>query len=141
MRQVFLFLSVLLLGVSWAVAQGTSPTSPSTSSPDSSAQTSSQTSAGGDTTVEGCLSGSSGSYTLAAKDGTTYQLTGDTAKLSEHVGHEVKITGTANSAASSPSSGAASSSAGSTSSEKSLQVSSVKHVSKTCQAGSGGMSH
>jgi len=141
MRQVFLFLSVLLLGVSWAVAQGTSPTSPSTSSPDSSAQTSSQTSAGGDTTVEGCLSGSSGSYTLAAKDGTTYQLTGDTAKLSEHVGHEVKITGTANSAASSPSSGAASSSAGSTSSEKSLQVSAVKHVSKTCQAGSGGMSH
>lgn len=141
MRQVFLFLSVLLLGVSWAVAQGTSPTSPSTSSPDSSAQTSSQTSAGGDTTVEGCLSGSSGSYTLAAKDGTTYQLTGDTAKLSEHVGHEVKITGTANSAASSPSSGAASSSAGSTGSEKSLQVSSVKHVSKTCQAGSGGMSH
>jgi len=141
MRQVFLFVSVLLLGVSWAVAQGTSPTSPSTSSPDSSAQTSSQTSAGGDTTVEGCLSGSSGSYTLAAKDGTTYQLTGDTAKLSEHVGHEVKITGTANSAASSPSSGAASSSAGSTSSEKSLQVSSVKHVSKTCQSGSGGMSH
>jgi len=141
MRQVFLFLSVLLLGVSWAVAQGTSPTSPSTSSPDSSAQTSSQTSAGGDTTVEGCLSGSSGSYTLAAKDGTTYQLTGDTAKLSEHVGHEVKITGTANSAASSPSSGAASSTAGSTSSEKSLQVSSVKHVSKTCQSGSGGMSH
>jgi len=146
MRQVFLFLSVLLLGVSWAVVQGTSPTSPSTSSSDSSAQTSSQssasqTSASGYTTVEGCLSGSSGSYTLAAKDGTTYQLTGDTAKLSEHVGHEVKITGTANSAASSPSSGAASSSAGSTSSEKSLQVSSVKHVSKTCQSGSGGMSH
>ncbi|HET9304769.1 MAG TPA: DUF5818 domain-containing protein [Candidatus Sulfotelmatobacter sp.] len=143
MRQVFLFLSVLLLGVSWAVAQGTSPSqsSPSTSSSDSSAQTSSQTSAGGETTVEGCLSGSSGSYTLAAKDGTTYQLTGDTAKLSEHVGHQVKITGTANSAASSPSSGAASSTAGSTSSEKSLQVSSVKHVSKTCQSGSGGMSH
>lgn len=140
MRQVFLFLSVLLLGVSWAVAQGTSPTSPSTSNPDSSAQTSSQTSAGGETTVQGCLSGSSGSYTLATKDGTTYHLTGDTAKLSEHVGHEVKITGTANSAASSPSSGAASSTAG-TSSEKSLQVSSVKHVSKTCQSGSGGMSH
>lgn len=140
MRQVFLFLSVLLLGVSWAVAQGTSQSTPSTSSPESSAQTSSQTSAGGETTVEGCLSGSSGSYTLAAKDGTTYQLTGDTAKLSEHVGHQVKITGTANSAASSPSSGAASSTAGSTGSEKSLQVSSVKHVSKTCQSG-GGMSH
>lgn len=139
MRQIFLFLSVLLLGVSWAVAQGTSgQTSPSSSSSGQSSQTSS----GGETTVEGCLSGSSGSYTLAAKDGTTYQLTGDTAKLSEHVGHEVKITGTANSAASSPSSsGAASTSAGAAGSEKSLQVSSVKHISKTCQSGSSGMSH
>jgi hypothetical protein len=150
MRQVFLFLSVLLLGVSWAVAQG-SQTSPSSSSStsgqssdtSSSSGQSSQTSAGGDTSVEGCLSGSSGNYTLAAKDGTTYQLTGDTAKLSEHVGHEVKVTGTANSAASSPSSSGASSSssAGTTGSEKSLQVTSVKHISKTCQSGSSGMSH
>lgn len=142
MRQVFLFLSVLLLGVSWAVAQG-SQTTPSSSSPSSSssASQSSQTSAGGETTVEGCLSGSSGSYTLAAKDGTTYQLTGDTAKLSEHVGHEVKVTGTANSAASSSSSSNASGTAGTAGSEKSLQVSSVKHISKTCQAGSSGMAH
>jgi hypothetical protein len=145
MRQVILFLSVLLLGVSWAVAQGTPDQSGSSSSSPSSSSSSAQSSpssAGGETTVEGCLSGSSGSYTLAAKDGSTYQLTGDTAKLSEHVGHEVKITGTANSAASSPSSGgAASGSSASSGSQKSLQVTSVKHISKTCQAGSSGMSH
>jgi membrane protein implicated in regulation of membrane protease activity len=132
MRQIFLLASILLLGLSWAVAQDTT-------SPTSSGQ-SSQTSAGGDTTVQGCLSGSGGSYTLTDKHGMSYQLTGDTAKLSEHVGHEVKVTGTTSSADSSPSSGAASGTAGSTGSQQTLQVSSVKHVSKTCQA-SGGMSH
>jgi hypothetical protein len=91
--------------------------------------------------VQGCLSGSSGSYTLSDKNGTTYQLTGDTAKLSEHVGHEVKITGTPSSGSSTAASGgAASSTAGEAGSQQTLQVSSVKHISKTCQSG-GGMSH
>jgi len=131
MRQIFLLVSILFLGLTWAMAQdSTSPTSSGQSS---------RTSAGGETTVQGCLSGSAGSYTLTDKHGMSYQLTGDTAKLSEHVGHEVKVTGTTDSAAS-PSSGAASSTPGSTSSQQTLQVSSVKHVSKTCQA-SGGMSH
>ena len=86
MRQIFLLLSVLVLGLSWAVAQ------------DSTSGQTSRTGAGGQMTVEGCLSGSSGNYTLSDKNGNTYQLTGDTAKLSEHVGHEVKVTGTASSA-------------------------------------------
>jgi hypothetical protein len=34
-------------------------------------------------TVEGCLQGSNGSYTLTAKDGTMYQLSGDTSKLAD----------------------------------------------------------
>lgn len=139
MRHVLLFVSVLLLGLSWAVAQNTAGQDSSSSS---SAGQSSQTSAGGETTVQGCLSGSSGSYTLTDKNGTPYQLTGDTAKLSEHVGHEVKVTGTSNSSASSASnSGAAAPGTSSSASQQSLQVTSVKHVSKTCQAGSSGMSH
>ena len=138
MRHILLFVSVLLLGLSWAVAQNSAGQSGSTSS---SAGQASQTSAGGETTVEGCLSGSSGSYTLTDKNGTAYQLTGDTAKLSEHVGHEVKITGTSNSSATSASSsGAAGAGTSSNGSPQSLQVSSVKHISKTCQSG-GGMSH
>jgi hypothetical protein len=129
MRQIFLLLSVLLLGLTWAVAQ------------DTTGQTGSQTSAGGEMTVQGCLSGSSGSYTLTDKHGMAYQLTGDTAKLSEHVGHEVKITGTSSSEASSAgASSGTSSAAGSTGAQKTLQVSSVKHVSKTCQS-AGAMSH
>ncbi len=132
MKRLLSLLSVLLLGACWAAAQDSSQTNPdsqpmgqSTAAP-----------AGGETTVQGCLSGSNGSFTLTDKNGNSYQLTGDTAKLSEHVGHEVKITGSAESASSpSPGSTAGASANGAS---RSLQVSSVKHISKSCQ--SGGMS-
>ena len=148
MRQLFLLLSVLLLGLSWAVAQNSTPSTSTSSSGSgqSSASSASQTSSGGETTVQGCLSGSSGSFTLTDKSGTAYQLTGDTAKLSEHVGHEVKVTGTTGSGASSAGSSSSDSSASSPSSgassgsQQTLQVTSVKHVAKSCQSG-GGMSH
>ncbi|MGA8345635.1 MAG: hypothetical protein WB781_27135, partial [Candidatus Sulfotelmatobacter sp.] len=73
--------------------------------------------------------------------GNTYQLTGDTAKLSEHVGHEVKITGTSSSGSASESGGgsAAGTTGQASGNSKTLEVSSVKHISKTCQNG-GGMS-
>jgi hypothetical protein len=89
-------------------------------------------------TVTGCLNGSNGSFTLTDKHGKSYQLTGDTAKLTEHVGHEVKVTGTA----SEGSSGAASGTTAGAGAEQTLQVTSLKHISKTCQAGAGGgMNH
>ena len=143
MRHVLMLVSILLLGLTWALAQDTTQgsTSPSSGTDPMNSGQNSQTSAGGETSVTGCLSGSNGSYTLTDKHGMSYQLTGDTAKLADHVGHEVKITGTSSSSASSPSSGAASGTAGSTGAEKTLQVTSVKHISKTCQAGAGGMSH
>jgi len=135
MRPMFLVFSVLLLGFSWAMAQnGTSSANSSTA-----AGQTSHASASGETSVEGCLSGSNGSYTLTDKNGMTYQLTGDTAKLGEHVGHEARITGTRSSASSNAAGGAASSAAGGAGSEM-LQVSSVKHISKTCKSGTG-MSH
>lgn len=82
-------------------------------------------------TVQGCLQGSNGSYTLTDKSGTTYQLAGDTSKLSDHVGHEVKITGTTSgSSATSSSMGAP---VGGTQ-QSTLTVESMKHISKTCQA-------
>jgi uncharacterized protein DUF5818 len=139
MRRLLLLLSVLLLGACWAVAQDTASQTNSNSSETSasSGQTSSST-ASGATTIEGCLSGSSGNYTLTDKHGNTYQLTGDTAKLSEHVGHEVKVTGTSSSA-SSATGGTATGTAGASGNSQTLEVSSVKHISKTCQSG-GGMS-
>lgn len=99
-----------------------------------------QTNTGAKTTVEGCLSGSNGSYMLTDSQGKSYQLQGDTSKLANHVNHEVRVTGT-ESAAGAP--GANSMSNGAGGSEITLDVTSVKHVSKTCKnAGAGGtMSH
>jgi hypothetical protein len=140
---MFLLVSVLLLGLSWAVAQDATQgsTSPSRgTNPMNSGQNSASAS---EKTVTGCLNGSNGSFTLTDKHGKSYQLTGDTAKLSDHVGHEVRVTGTPSPSADAGSStGAAGTTSGGAGAEQSLQVTSVKHVSKTCQAGSGGtMTH
>jgi hypothetical protein len=124
MRQIFLILSIMLLGLTWAVAQDSTGATPSSRAGQS---------ASGQVTVEGCLSGSNGNFTLTDKNGTSYELKGDTAKLSEHVGHEIKVTGVSSSAAGESASAGAGSS-------QTLQVSSVKHVAKTCKSG-GGMTH
>ncbi len=129
-----LLLSVLLLGTCWAMAQNDqSPTTPNRTT--NGEQTATPTSSGGNTTVQGCLSGSDGNYILTDKNGSMYQLTGDTAKLSEHVGHEIKVTGSS----STPSSGGNNTDTMGAS-KQTLQVNSFKHISKTCQS-SGGMSH
>lgn len=130
-----LLLSVLLFGASWAMAQNDpSQTAPTQSSPSQEMSAGSGT----DTSVQGCLSGSDGNFMLTDKNGSTYQLTGDTAKMSEHVGHEVKVMGST-STASSSGAGTPPGSAGTTA-KQSLQVSSIEHISKTCESG-GGMSH
>jgi Protein of unknown function (DUF5818) len=127
-----LFVSVLLLGVSWAAAQDpSSSTNPTSANPSQSASANS----GDQMSIQGCLSASNGSYALTDKDGVRYQLSGDTAKLSKHVGHEVIITGTSSSA--SPASGGTATGA-TGDSQQTLQVTSVKHIASTCQ--SGGMS-
>ena len=123
-----LALSVLLLGVSWVAAQNY---------PSSGQTPSTRASAGTEKTVEGCLSESGGKYTLTDSRGKSFELTGDTSKLAEHVGHEVKITGSEGSPAAA---GTASQTTGNES-EPSIDVTSVKHISKTCKNSSGGMAH
>jgi Protein of unknown function (DUF5818) len=139
MRQIFLLVSVLLLGLSWALAQDTTQGSTSPSTGTSPANSGQNSSAASQKTVTGCLSGSSGNFTLTDKHGTSYQLTGDTAKLSDHVGHEVKITGTPSSSATGGSAASGTTAGGGA--QQTLEVTSVKHVSKTCQAGAGAMTH
>ena len=78
----------------------------------------------GQTKIEGCLQKSDSGFTLTDSSGKMYDLQGDTAKLTEHVGHEVMITGTTSSA----------SSMSTTQSEPVLQVTGLKHISKTCKS-------
>jgi hypothetical protein len=152
MKKVYLITAVLLLSTAWVVAQ-TAPTSPSTSQtspstqqstppsqsvPDASSQTA-QTSTD-NSSIEGCLNGSAGSWTLTDSTGKTWQLAGDTSKLSDHVGHQVRISGSEGSASASPSSGAAggaapsaSSGAGASSgSQPTFNVKKVKMISSSC---------
>jgi hypothetical protein len=138
MQRLLLF-SVVLLGASWGMAQDApNQINQSTSQ---AAQDQSANGSGGETSVEGCLTGANGSYTLSDISGNTYQLTGDTSKLAEHVGHEIKVTGVSEPSATSSSAGSsaatpetAKQSAGA--SRQTLQISSVKPISKTCQSDS-----
>ena len=126
MRKLYLLTAILLLSAAWMVAQDTSQPGSSSSSQTSSDQAnSSQSTNAPETTIEGCLSGSSGSYTLTDASGKIYQLQGDASKLSDHVGHEVRIKGseTGASASASTPSGASASASTSTSGNPSSSAS------------------
>lgn len=170
MRKTSLITAILLLSAVWAVAQTSPSSSPQSTTPDASQQPSTspsstspsqqpatpdasstttqttttqttQTSSDSGNSIEGCLSGSAGSWTLTDQSGKTWQLAGDTSKLSDHVGHQVRITGTDNSssASSSGSTGSSPSSsatgAGSSSgSQSTFNVQKVKMISSSCPA-------
>lgn len=147
MRKTWLVCLVLFISAAWLAAEtGAGPSARSSSAASVAAQSTegaeapgssqnpssanadtSKSKAGSKTTVEGCLSGSGGSYTLTGNNGTTYQLQGEDSQLSKHVGQEVKVSGM-------PASGGTAAAAGS-SGAQSLQVSKVKKVSKTCTTG------
>ena len=113
----------LVLCAAWLMAQQSSTSGNSQSS-----------STGNETTIQGCLSGSGGNFTLTDDSGNAYQLKGDTSTLSKHVGHEVQITGaTAESAASSSGTSSTTGTATSTA-QRTLDVNSMKHVSTSCTA-------
>ena len=122
MTKMLLLALSLLASAIWLQAQSQYP------------QTSPNQSASGRTTVEGCLQGSGGNYTLTDNSGTTYELEGDTSKLSEHVGHEVRITGSTTSRSSSSSATTGTTAAGTQ--QPTLTVQSLKHISKTCKSAS-----
>lgn len=121
MKKILLLGSILLLSAVWVVAQYDNQSNAST--PSSSSKT----------TIEGCLSGSDGNFSLTDKSGTTYQLTGDTAKLDKHVGHTMEVTGMATSSSASKTSTEAGSMSGPAEMQQTFNVSSFKHVSGSCK--------
>lgn len=120
-KNTFLLASILLLSAAWAMAQnGQYSTS------------------GGRMTVEGCLSEAGGNFMLTSRSGVSYQLTGDTDRLKDHVGQTLRVKGF-----STPEAGAASEAPNSMSEGADadaqaqqgppmLSVRSFKHVSSNC---------
>lgn len=171
MRKTSLITAILLLSAVWAVAQTSPSSSPQSTTPGASSQTSpsstspsqqpatpdasstttqttttqtTQTSSDSGSSIEGCLNGSAGNWTLTDQSGKTYQLAGDTSKLSDHVGHQVRLMGTDNSSSasssgSSPSSSSPSSATGAgaaSGSQPTFTVQKVKMISSTCSTSS-----
>jgi len=129
-----LLLIPVLLATTWALAQS-DQTAPGQMGKGNASQTS----------VQGCLSGSSGNYTLTDKTGTTFQLTGSSADLKSHVGQQVQISGSSTPSAAggtggtgaTGTSGTAGAAAGTGSSSAASQapqisVESVSKISDTC---------
>jgi Protein of unknown function (DUF5818) len=130
MRKLSLIAAVLLLSSAWVLAQSSAPNSsqyPSSTAPSAqqpAQQPDASQTATGDHSVEGCIGGSAGNFTLTDASGKTYQLAGDTSKLGDHVGHQVRITGSEEAAAP----GAAAAAGAPTT----LTVKKVKMISSSC---------
>src|SRR5882757_4526412 len=118
MTKVLMLASVLLLSTAWLPAQNPPPAGNPSDHPTSAHAS----------TVQGCLQGSAGNFTVTDNSGTTYLIQGDTSTIGEHVGHEVKITGTT----SSPSSDADKSASSQT--QPIIRLQDLQHVSKTCKS-------
>ena len=125
MPKTLMLALALLLSAAWLQAQDQYPQT-------GSSQTG--TAASGQNAVQGCLQGSNGKFTLTDNSGTTYQLQGDTSKLTQHVGHEVQITGSTSGARSASPSSTMSPGGTQGSQQPTIMVEKVKHISKTCKA-------
>jgi hypothetical protein len=153
MKKTLLTTAIFMLSAVWAVAQTTptqqpitpgasapSSTMPSSQStaPDASSTTTTQTTStssqtDSSTAIEGCLSGSSGNFTLTDQSGKAYQLAGDTSKLTEHVGHQIRVMGSSSDASSASSASGSNAAAGGASSGSStFTVKKVKMISSSC---------
>ncbi len=150
MKKIFYCLSLGAMCASLALAQDTA-TAPSAASVDSNSSSNVNANANAGS-IQGCLSGSDGNYTLT-QDGTntTFNVAGSDSLLKNHVGHEVALTGqvtsgagdsaTAPGSASEPSQAQPSQtqpsqpSATNGAAGNTIQVTDVKMVSKTCGTG------
>ena len=104
MRTGYLVTATVLLSAVYTFAQSTgrqsaypNSTTPSNQKPSSPmapvASTQPSTANKHDSLLEGCIGGSSDRLTLIDAAGKIYQLRGDTAKLSEHIGQQASIVG------------------------------------------------
>ena len=84
------------------------------------------------TTIEGCLSTASEHYYLTDSSGKKYFLSGYANKLKDHIGHQVKITGTSGVKTTDTTVQGAESTAKET---LVFRVKSIQHVGDSCKTG------
>ena len=119
MKSMLFALSLLLSATLWAQQESANP-HPGSNPSDTAASRQ---------TIQGCLKGDGNTFTLIDDSGTTYRLEGDSAKLKNHVGHEVQVAGTVGEA-----SGSTSSTSTGDISQPAIQVVEIKHVSSSCSS-------
>jgi hypothetical protein len=117
---------------------GQQPGMPSPADQASQAGQDASATAGGNS-IEGCLGGSAGSFTIIDKAGTTYQLQlpagADSAKLTSHVGEEVRVTGSMSNekgGASAASATSASGASGAAGNQPTIAVTKIDKIADKC---------
>ena len=163
MKKLLFLTLILLVSVGWAVAQnpatpgatpdqsqqpgaaqspsaqpGAPAQQPGMASPADQAshagQDASEAAAG--SSVEGCLGGAAGNFTLTDKSGTTYQLQlpagADSSKLTSHVGEEVRVSGTTSNAKGGSDASAASAGGTAGGSQSTIAVTKIDKISDKC---------
>jgi len=124
LRKTFYLCASLLLAGAMSIAQNQGSTPGASGSPQDEDSSMRGQMAGAH--LRGCLSGSSGNYTLTDHNGSIYHLVGAGSDLRGLAGHEVEITG----APDVRRSGVSDSSAANTAS--SFQVAGVRDIARTC---------
>ena len=133
MKNMLLITSSLFLAVALAGAQDTLGSQAKPGAQDSTSQAASPSSTAQNTVLRGCLSGSTGNFTLTDQNGMQYKLMGNDAALQTKVGHEIEVTGTENQSAS----GSSDSHDSVAQTPNGLEVSDVRDVSGNCRLGRG----
>src|ERR1700692_4761424 len=117
MRRIILLSIVFLLSTVWAAGQNDGAL------PGESADTNR-------VTLEGCLGGAVGNFTLTDRTGVIYQLTGNTQRMDDHVGKTGRVTGVKPSGKPAP--GSMSEDIDDIDSPPELSVITFEHVSSSC---------
>ncbi len=138
MQKTALVTILLFLVAAWATAQ--QPTSPAPATVPGQEKTEPTPSAD-TTTIEGCLGGAAGNFTITDKSGMIYKLDvpeGTVTAVEKHLGKEVQVTGTVKNAATGSAaadSGAAKDSALETSkSQATIKPAKMKKLADTCSS-------
>jgi hypothetical protein len=130
MKNTLLLAVTLLCCATWMAAQ-------SSSNPGGSTSTGQMNSGQNQTTIQGCLTSSSGNYVITDSSGTQYQLSGNTANLSSHANQQVKVKGVV-SGSDTSTSGTGTQGTGTATTAGSAQtfhVSKVTKISDSCSTG------